>query len=377
MVMANQLSFARAAARTRQSFAPVSAVTSASKTTVDKKGGFRSAYSNSSAGFTLIELLVVIAVIGILVALLLPAVQMAREAARRMQCSNNLRQIGLALHNYESANRRWPRQSTGPQPGPAFNEPRSSWITSTLSYFEQSAVEQQYNRSLNWHDSGNKAAVASRLAILSCPSAPLRDGFEWTVLVSYTNASTTTPTLAPRDFYYGATTDYTNVGGVGTALNNTLPSPLRLPDPLNSGILKAEAVSLAEVADGLSNTILVAECAGRPNLYQRRRLISDGSTPKTWSGSASVNRPFPTGGVWASHSKGFLIDGAQPNGFTNTVPGTCAVNCSNDNEVYAFHAGGANVLMADGSVRLLPDSVAIQVLAALVSRNGGEVASAN
>jgi len=327
------------------------------------------------AGFTLVELLVVIAIIGVLIALLLPAIQMAREAARRMQCGNNLKQIGLALHNYESTHRRWPRQATGPLPGQDYNEPRSSWITAILPYVEQTSLHAQYDLKFNWHDPVNQSAVSTRLAVLNCPSAPRRDGFEWTVLVSYASSTTTTPTLAARDFYKGATTDYTNVGGVSTALNNSLPQ--RLDDPLNSGILKSDAVALAEVTDGLSNTILVAECAGRPNLYQLGRLIPDGSAPKTWSGSASVSRPFPTGGVWASHSKGFLIDGAQATGFTSTSPGTCAINCSNDNEIYAFHPGGAMSLMADGSVRLLTQAISVPTLAALVSRAGGEVASAD
>jgi prepilin-type N-terminal cleavage/methylation domain-containing protein/prepilin-type processing-associated H-X9-DG protein len=322
-------------------------------------------------GFTLVELLVVIAIIGILVALLLPAVQAAREAARRMQCGSHLKQIGLALHNYESTYRKWPAHSTFPIPGQDYLMPRGSWITRILPFFEQDGVYKLYDQNRDWHDTINDKPVKTRLPIVSCPSAPERDGFEWTILVSYANASTTTPTTGPRDFYHGATTDYTNIGGIGTALNNSL-STFRLGDPLNSGIMKAEAIGLSEVTDGLSNTILVGECAGRPRLYQKGKYIQDGATPKTWAGSASVTRPFPTGGVWSSHSKGFLIDGAQVNGFTNTVPGTCAVNCSNDNELYAFHPGGANALLADGSVRLLEQSMTMQVLVALASRNGGE-----
>jgi prepilin-type N-terminal cleavage/methylation domain-containing protein/prepilin-type processing-associated H-X9-DG protein len=335
----------------------------------------RTRWLRSPLGFTLVELLVVIAIIGILVALLLPAVQAAREAARRMQCSNNLKQIGLALHNYESAYRMWPAHSSFPIPGPGYQNPRGSWITRILPYVEQDGLFKLYDQNWNWHDPPNNAAVKAKLPVVSCPSAPQREGFEWAVLVSYANATTTTPTSSPRSFFFGNTTDYTNIGGVGTALNNSLPPARRLGDPLNSGIMKAEAIGLAEVTDGLSNTILAAECAGRPRLYQNGKHIPDGATPKTWSGSATVTRPFPTGGVWSSHSKGFLIDGAQPNGFTNTVPGTCSVNCSNDNEIYAFHPGGANALLADGSVRLLEPSLAIDVLIALSTRNGGEVVS--
>ena len=326
-------------------------------------------------GFTLVELLVVIAIIGILVGLLLPAVQAAREAARRMQCSNNEKQIGLALHNYESAFRAWPAQSTGPEAGRNFNARRGSWFTATLPYVEQSGLFQQFNTQFHWHDSANLASVMISVPTLSCPSAIPRNGFEWTVLVDYANATTTTGTFGPRSFYAGATTDYANVGGVSTQLNAVLPPNLRLSDPLNCGILKGTAVKLAEVTDGLSNTFLVVECAGRPNLYQNGRLVPDGATPKTWSGSSSVTRPFPTGGVWSSHNKGFLIDGAQPDGNTLVRPGTCSINCSNDNEVYSFHTGGATILMADGSVRFVASSIPIDQLVALASRNGQEVIS--
>ena len=102
-----------------------------------------------------------------------------------------------------------------------------------------------------------------------------------------------------------------------------LPPAQRLSDPLNCGILKATAVKLSDVLDGLSNTILVVECASRPELFQNGRLVADGTTRKTWSGTASVTRPFPTGGVWASHNKGFVVDGAQPDGNTAIRRGTC------------------------------------------------------
>lgn len=315
----------------------------------------------------------VIAIIGILVGLLLPAVQAAREAARRMSCSNNLKQVGLALHNYESAYKVWPAQSQAPAPGKQHVARRSSWFTSVLPFIEGSALSEKYDRAFHWHDPENEEAVKSDVPAFICPSVPQRPGFEWTALVDYPNGGPGY-SLTPRDFYEGALTDYANVGGIGTQLNAALPSKSRLADPRNCGILKRTAVKLADVLDGLSNTILVVECAGRPDLFQNRRLVGDGATPKTWSGSSSVTRPYPTGGVWSSHNKGFVIDGAQTDGNTAIRPGTCGINCSNDNEVYSFHVGGAHVLMADGSVRFITESMPIEQLVALVSRNGHEIA---
>lgn len=329
---------------------------------------------NHRSGFTLVELLVVIGIIGVLVGLLLPAVQAAREAARRMSCSNNMKQLGLALQNYESAFKVFPAQSTAPTSGKGFTARRGSWFTAVLPFVEQDGLFQSFDSSMHWHDPANEEAVMSNVPTLLCPSVPERRGFEWTVLVDYPGGGSAF-SLTPRDFYDGAPTDYANVGGVGAQLNRALPARSRLSDPRNCGVLQRQQVTLASILDGLSNTILLVECAGRPELYQNGRLVADGATPKTWSGTSSVISPFPTGGVWASHNKGFLVDGAQDDGNTAIRPGTCGVNCSNDNEVYSFHVGGAHVLMTDGAVRFVSESLPIEELVALVSRNGREVVS--
>lgn len=322
-------------------------------------------------GFTLIELLVVIAIIAVLVALLLPAVQQAREAARRSQCVSNLKQIGIALHNYESSWSVFPAHSFQPYAGPHWKDPRYSWMTAILPNTDQGNVFNQYNPSLNWHDSGNSTAVKTAIPIFRCPSSMDREGYEYGVLVSYPDSSPTATFMSsPRDYLYGAVTDYANVSGISSALNNSLTP--KYADPTNMGILRNDVSKLAAVTDGLSNTMMVTECGGRPQLFQKGTLIPDGAT-KSWSTTST--KPFPTGGVWASHNRGFLIDGAQPNGATNTAPGSCAVNCSNDSEIYSFHPGGANTLMGDGSVRGLGPSTALQLVISLSTSNGRELIS--
>ncbi|WP_373653762.1 DUF1559 domain-containing protein [Schlesneria sp. DSM 10557] len=322
------------------------------------------------SGFTLIELLVVIAIIAVLIALLLPAVQQAREAARRAQCKNNLKQIGLALHNYESTWKVFPTHSLQPYAGPHWKDRRYSWYTAILPHIDQANVYNMYNVSLDWHDDDNILAVESNIPAFRCPSAMTRTGFEWTSLIYYPDASpTATFATSPRNFYYGGVTDYANIAGISSALNNTL-NP-KFSDNTNLGVLRRDVSPLSSVTDGLSNTVMVSECGSRPQLYQKGVLVPEGS-PKTWGTTAT--KPFPTGGVWASHNKGFLIDGAQPNGYTNSL-GPCAINCSNDSEIYSFHTGMANALMGDGSVRSLGASTSLPMLISLITSNGGEVIS--
>ena len=125
--------------------------------------------SQRPRGFTLVELLVVIAIIGILIALLLPAVQAAREAARRLQCTNSLKQIGLAIHNYESTHRKYPPSGAGP-PGPS--PLHHGFFTFLLPYLEQGAIHDQYHWDQDWYTALNQTATETDIGLLFCPSAP-------------------------------------------------------------------------------------------------------------------------------------------------------------------------------------------------------------
>ncbi|HAH44033.1 MAG TPA: prepilin-type cleavage/methylation domain-containing protein, partial [Planctomycetaceae bacterium] len=122
-------------------------------------------------GFTLIELLVVIAIIAILIALLLPAVQQAREAARRTQCKNNLKQIGLALHNYVGTHRTFPLETYyGQRADGSYHY--SSWIPQILSYFDQAALGNLYDHDSSFWDLNNQDAIEKKLTLFECPSTP-------------------------------------------------------------------------------------------------------------------------------------------------------------------------------------------------------------
>ena len=307
-------------------------------------------------GFTLIELLVAIAIIAILIGLLLPAVQKVRGAAARTQCANNLKQLGLAAHNYHGTHGRFPPGAVGPLT-PAFPQylhlKHHGLGAYLLGYVEQAVLAERYRWDVSWFDVPNQPVVNVQLKVWECPSARagrVQDG--------------SLPTVTPPPFtpFNGtaACGDYAGMSVVdsGLARAGLIDPP---GGPLDDrghfeGVFAVNASRrLEDVSDGPAQTILIAECAGRPQLWRAGREV-----PNLWL----------SGGPWASRnllwSRGASPDGSAPFG-------PCAVNCTNDREVYSFHTGGANVVFADGSVRFLKDSIGIRTLAALVTRAAGEV----
>ena len=311
-------------------------------------------------GFTLIELLVVIAIIAILIGLLLPAVQKVREAAARLKCQNNLKQIGLALHNYEGSYQTFPGASTAPAtnatPPPPY---RHGWVAYTLPWIEQDNVRSVYDINSHWYDPPNANVILIPLKVYHCPSADFGR-----TATSYSSVYGTR-TAAAWDYAS------VNVSSYAPGYSGTANADRR------NGVMNDKLGSrIAEIADGLSNTLMVSEAANRPQLWVMGKLRTD-INADTSNFAGRLPMGYTTGGVWAEHQKAVSIGGASANGTTTIGGGPCAINCTNDWEIYSMHTGGANGLMADGSVRFLRVGMSIDVVAALCSRNGGEVVNAD
>jgi len=310
--------------------------------------------------FTLIELLVVIAIIAVLIGLLVPAVQKVREAANRLSCTNNLKQIGIALHNYEGTNGMFPAASTGPASTSAPTPPyRHGWVAYTLPWIEQDNVRRGYEINANWYDTVNAQVILIPIKTYGCPSADFGRVATSTSLNVYGRRT-------------AAAWDYAsvNVSSYAPGYSGTANAARR------SGVMNdRQGSSIAEILDGLSNTLMVSEDANRPQLWVMGRKRTDMVADTSNFPAGNVGPGEVSGGVWAEHQKAVSIGGASADGATTVGGGPCAINCTNDWELYGMHPGGVNGLMADGSVRFLKSTMPIDVLAALCNRAGGESVS--
>jgi prepilin-type N-terminal cleavage/methylation domain-containing protein/prepilin-type processing-associated H-X9-DG protein len=294
-----------------------------------------------SRGFTLIELLVVISIIGVLIALLLPAVQMAREAARKASCQNNLHQLGVALHNYEGSQGAFPM---GYQSWPTTNvlqtAPGWGWPAMVLREMEQGVLYDAININLPVEHVANQTARLVEVKAYLCPSDHYVNRF------TVTQADGTAIADAQSISYAG------NYGAGGDIVNQ--------PTAGNGLLMRNASFRLAAIPDGLSQTFIVGERAGT-------------LTREPWAGvmSGSASRVLPR----ASNSP--LVEPGGVQVLAHVGPNPLDSKSTNPDEFFGAHPGGAQFLMADGSTRFLKESVNPGIYAALATRRGREVISAS
>ena len=301
-----------------------------------------------SRGFTLVELLVVIAIIGILIGMLLPAVQQVRAAARRSSCQNNLKNIGLAILNYESAQMKFPagQKWTANEASGDPNRLDFGWMAEILPHIEAGNVYDQINFDLPYTNAFNRLPIANVIPAYLCPSTAQRDGARG-------------PDELIRD-YDGVTgldlgcTDYMGVSGPAEKLvNPNSGDNYERQQGILIGIkgLKGEermlsppAVRMGAVTDGTSETIMVTECSGR--------------------GTEPDDDPH---GAWISGKNVTHVEGG--------VNEKKAKASRNDELIFSEHCGGANAVFVDGSVHFLSANTEAEIIVSRCSRSGGELIS--
>lgn len=297
-------------------------------------------------GMTLVELLVVIAIVGLLIAILLPAIQAARESARRTQCLNHLKQLGVALHNYCEVIGRLPSASTSPVDFGVWNfemDPNvhlHSWAGLILPYLEESSLARSIDFNVSALAPANRQAAATVVPVYRCPSFV---GGDYSEESKYTQIS---PTMAIRNYVaLGATT----VGSLWA------PGPLGLRRP-DGSIYCQSNTRLKDITDGLSHTVLIAETR-----EQNVAVWIDGT------GAAAVARPFAVDNV-PSYAEAKVSLNYQP--YYEWGDSNDSINCLWGPS--SMHGGQVGHLLGDGSARFIDDTIEPALYDALVTRTGGE-----
>jgi prepilin-type N-terminal cleavage/methylation domain-containing protein/prepilin-type processing-associated H-X9-DG protein len=306
--------------------------------------------------FTLIELLVVIAIIGVLVSLLLPAVQKVREAANRSKCSNNLKQMGIALHHYADTFNMLPSGGEGTNFAVAPTGPSQfdlhSTFTLILPYIEQNNIYAQMNLKYRYNDPAwpaNQAAAKTAIPLYICPTDPFRSS----------------PVDAQGYGYadYGPTC-YTDIDPV---------TGLRNKQTRRNGALALGGTRFADISDGTAYTIAIAEDVGRDDRYVAAYIDPvDGQLRRFWRW-AEPDCAYGVSGDPTRRTLRAINNNPSPFGGS---PATClwapVNNCGNNDEIFSFHPGGAQAVFCDGHVDWLPEKLDPRIVRMLVTRSEGE-----
>jgi prepilin-type N-terminal cleavage/methylation domain-containing protein/prepilin-type processing-associated H-X9-DG protein len=316
-----------------------------------------------SRGFTLIELLVVIAIIAILIGLLLPAVQKVREAAARMSCSNKLKQLGLALHNYHDANGKLPPGAQArvfpiPPTNPVTYVDGTSWITFILPQIEQDNLFRQYNFALGYNTTANTAVALNVIPTLYCPSGPDAK----TRLDPNGNVQNAVTTHYYGLMGPGGSTNPTTLTIGGTTFTYTIGNPVTNGAFSTHGMLSqyrdepgsvttGRTLKLTDVTDGLTNTLMLGERSVNLGPGQTAHDYRSWTRGQAGGSGSCKNVTNPINSTWYNGSNNF-----------------------NDISMGSNHSGGANFALGDGSVRFIRQSIDLNTYKASSSINSGEIA---